>query len=369
MCADVRGRTSVAFVPYWGAGNPYQNALAGQLSALGVEVDTGHSLKGLFRYGVVLNGRPDIVHVHWLPVFGWRGRQCFRCLAFVVRLVLLRIHRVPVVWTIHNLLPHESVCPRCDWLLARIVAALANELIVHGPNAKEKVVETWRLRDSNRVTVIPHGSYMGDYPNHIGRAAARRRLALDDTALMFLFIGAIRPYKGVLELIEAFQGVAAAHAMLVIAGQPLNDAFAREIETASAGMDRIRFRPGFVPDDEIQVYMNAADVVVLPYRRVLSSGAALLAMAFGRPCIAPTMGSLGDVLDESGAFLYDPESEMGLREGIQEAIERADTLPQMGEHNRRKAAQWTWAKAAEATKTLYDRCLSERCSFGFRMAR
>ncbi len=369
MCADVCRRTSVAFVPYWGAGNPYQDALAGQLSALGVEVDTGRSLKGLFRYGVVLNGRPDVVHVHWLPVFGWRGRQCFWCLAFVVRLVLLRIHGVPLVWTIHNLLPHESIYPRCDWLLARIVAALANELIVHGPSAKQRVIQTWRLRDPNRVTVIPHGSYMGDYPNHIGRAAARRKLALDDSRLMFLFLGAIRPYKGVLELIGAFQRVATDHAMLFIAGQPLNDEFARAIETASAGTDHIYFRPGFVPDDEIQVYMNAADVVVLPYRRVLSSGAALLAMAFGKPCIAPTMGSLADVLDESGAFLYDPESQTGLLEGIREAIERADALPQMGEHNRRKAAQWTWEKAAEATKALYDRCLSGGRLFRFRTVR
>jgi len=98
--------------------------------------------------------------------------------------------------------------------------------------------------------------------------------------------------------------------------------------------------------------------VVLPYRHLLSSGAALLAMSFGKPCVGPAMGCLTDVLDDSGAFLYDPACEAGLLESMRRVVEKADTLPAMGEYNRRKASQWTWASAAAATRALYDRCLS-----------
>lgn len=359
MCAEGRRTLSVAFVPYWGAGNPYQDALARHLSVCGVDLDTAHSLKGLFRRGVCLSGTLDLVHLHWLPVFGWRQWRFLRCLAFVVRLVLLRIHGVPLVWTIHNLLPHESSHPRLDWLLRRTVAGLSSGLIVHGRSAQQQAIETWGLRDESRFAVIPHGNYMGDYPNSIGRAAARRRLALEDTDLVFLFLGAVRPYKGVLELIEAFRQLAGEHTVLVVAGKPLDDDFTREIQRACAGVESIRFHPGFVPDEEIQVYMNAADAVVLPYRHLLSSGAALLAMSFGKACVAPAMGCLADVLDESGAFLYDPESETGLLEGMQRAIDVRDTLARRGEYNRQKASQWTWERAALATRALYDRCLSE----------
>ena len=359
MCAEMRGKLSVAFVPYWGAGNPYQNALAGQLSSLGVQVDMGYSLKGLFRYGVVLNGRPDIVHVHWLPVFGWRQWRFLRCAVFVLRLVLLRLWGIPLIWTIHNLVPHESSHPRIDWLLARIVAGLSSGLIVHGQGARQQAIETWGLRDESRFAVIPHGNYMDDYPNRVDRAAARRRLALDEAALVFLFLGAVRPYKGVLELIEAYRQLASERTVLVVAGQPLDDDFMRTVERACAAVGSIRFHPGFVPDEAIQVYMNAADAVVLPYRHLLSSGAALLAMSFGKPCVGPAMGCLADVLDESGAFLYDPESETGLLEGMRRAIDVRDTLAQMGEYNRQKASQWTWQRAAAATMALYDRCLSE----------
>lgn len=357
--AEVPHRLSVVFVPYWGAGNPYQDALIQRLSALLVEVKKNQSLKGLFRYGVLLNGRPDIVHLHWLPMFGWREWRCLRCLAFVGRLLLLRVHGIPLIWTIHNLLPHESHYPRIDWLLARVAAGLSSGLIVHGCSARRQAVDHLRLPHERRFAVIPHGNYLDSYPDRITRAAARRKLALDDARLVFLFLGAVRPYKGILELLAAFRLQRPEEAVLVIAGEPLDAGFCRKIEEAVAETDNIRFCPGFVPNAEIQVYMNASDVVVLPYRRVLSSGAALLAMSFGKPCVAPATGCLADVLDSSGAFLYDPRVETGLTESLRQAVEAREMLPSMGGHNRRKASEWTWEHAAQATRALYDRCLSD----------
>ncbi len=355
-CVDAGNELSVVFVPYWGAGNPYQDALADQIVAQGAKVQQLFSLRLLFHHGVFLRRKPDVVHLHWLPVFGWRQLRAFRCFALVMRLVLLRLRGIPLVWTVHNLVPHESRHPKMDWLLARVVAGLSNGIIVHGQSAKQQAMDTWRFHDPDRFAVIPHGNYTRNYPNDISRAAARDRLALDNSRLTFLFLGAVRPYKGVLELIQVFRRLPADRVSLLIAGQPLNDDFAREIETAIGDMDNVHFTPGFVEEDQVQVYMNAADVVTLPYRHVLSSGAALLAMSFGKPCVAPAVGCLGDVLDASGAFLYDPESETGLAESMRGAIVAKDRLAQMGDHNRDKVSQWTWESAAEATLALYDRC-------------
>lgn len=361
---DARRELSVVFVPYWGAGNPYQDALAEQIVALGAKVQQLFSLRLLFQHGVFLRHRPDVVHLHWLPVFGWRQLRALRCLVLVMRLVLLRLRGIPLVWTVHNLVPHESRHPKLDWLLARIVAGLSNGLIVHGQSARQQAMETWRLHDPNRFAVIPHGNYTRNYPNSVSRAAAREKLALDDSRQVFLFLGAVRPYKGVLELLQVFRQLPADRSALLIAGQPLDDEFAGKIETATADMDNVYFYPGFVEEDQVQVYMNAADVVVLPYRHVLSSGAALLAMSFGKPCVAPTVGCLADVLDASGAFQYDPECETGLLASMWRALDAQDRLAEMGEHNREKASQWTWEKAAEATLALYDRCLSRTRSAG-----
>jgi len=58
--------------------------------------------------------------------------------------------------------------------------------------------------------------------------------------------------------------------------------------------------------------MNACDVVVFPYQEILTSGAVILAMSFGRACVAPRLGCIQDVLDDKGAFIYEPSNKAGL---------------------------------------------------------
>ena len=69
---------------------------------------------------------------------------------------------------------------------------------------------------------------------------------------------------------------------------------------------------GAVPDDRMQVYLRAADAVVLPYRDVLTSGSAILAMTFGQPVIAPAIGCLPESLGSEGTILYDADAPDGL---------------------------------------------------------
>lgn len=347
----------VVFAPYWGKANPYQDALAEHLRASGTEVQKVRSLKALFRWGVFAHNVPDIVHLHWLPVFGWRGLLAFRCLAFVIRLVLLRTRGVRIVWTVHNLLPHESRHRRVDWLLARVVVGLSDTLIVHSETARREVARMWRIKDPRRVVVVPHAHYIDQYPDDVTQADARKQLSIPESKIVLLFLGAARPYKGVMSLIEAFKALNDERAYLVVAGRPLDEAFSQSVQQAISTCELAQFSPSFVADDDVQVYMNACDAVVLPYRRTLSSGAALLAMSFGKACVAPSQGSLGDVLDQAGAFLYDPEVEEGLLSALRRVVGAAEELAEMGHYNRERVSQWTWADMAHMTSQVYERCV------------
>jgi glycosyltransferase involved in cell wall biosynthesis len=103
--------------------------------------------------------------------------------------------------------------------------------------------------------------------------------------------------------------------------------------------------------------MNACDVVVLPYRDIFTSGSVFLAMSFGRACIAPHKGCIGEVLDDSGAFLYD--SDEGLLQVLHYAIEKKADLPRMGKHNLQLAEQLlSWSNLAKMTLDVYQQCLS-----------
>ncbi len=172
---------------------------------------------------------------------------------------------------------------------------------------------------------------------------------------MFLYLGQVRLYKGVSELIDAFKRLDCPRAKLFIAGEPLTPEIANGILRKCNGDGLIRTALGFISYDEIQIYMNAADVVVLPYRGVLTSSATILAMSFGKPAIAPSTGCISDVLDDKGSFLYDHLQKDSLIKAMKHAL--AGELKEMGEHTFELSKRLSWDEIARFTHDSYKECL------------
>jgi len=141
-------------------------------------------------------------------------------------------------------------------------------------------------------------------------------------------------------------------AYLVIAGEP-KESLKDELLEKIQGLKNILFIPKVIPDDEIQIYMNACDCVMSPYLVFTTSGIVTLAMSFKRPCIAPKVGYFSDTLDESGAFFYNPTDADGLLNAMKSAISHKHQLPEMGEHNFRLAKQHDWACVADRMQAAY----------------
>ncbi len=347
-------RLRVVFLPQW-FGNPYQRLLDEHLSALGVLTgrfpqDVWSITKGLFKI------RPHILHLHWLHPFyetAGKRRSWLRLLFSLKAFLILRLLGVRIVWTAHNLEHHEAKNQRIDRVCNRWVVRLAGGIIVHSESARKRLMDRFKLEDGSRIAVIPHGHYISSYKNDITREEARRRLDLPEHRTVFLFFGQIRPYKGVLELVEAFHNLESDDAHLIIAGKPLSQASTQTVHDAIASHANVTFHPGFVPDDDVQVYMNASDAFVLPYRDVLTSGAALLAMSFGQACIAPATACFTELLDDTGALLYDPEDEGALCGAMEHCVQRHGELAEMGRHNLRLAKQLDWTTIAQRTLDLY----------------
>jgi beta-1,4-mannosyltransferase len=344
----------VVFRPWWND-NPYQQLLANHLEVLGVEVRK----VGIQTHLPIHGGKPDVIHLHWLHPFFLPPKPTTSVeslLRFLVGLSLLKLMGVKIVWTAHNLKDHDNRNPLADKICTRAVVRMADRIIAHSETAKRETLQAFSIRNSRKVAVVPHGNYVGSYENTISRAEARTQLCLPESSLVLLFLGSIRPYKGVLELIRTFQQLQHPDLRLVIAGKLPDDATEATIKAAIAHHPTIHFIPGFVPDEDIQVYMNACDAVVFPYKDILTSGAVLLAMSFGRACIAPRLGAIAEALDDTGSVLYDPQSPTGLLQAMQDAVQRQSDLSQMGHHNRQRADLWSWSSVAEQTLRVYQSC-------------
>lgn len=353
-------RLNVGFVPFF-PDNPYQSELGKHLGGNGFDVQDV-CYRGVLFKNFFDGKKLDILHLHWLaPLFLSPSLVKSFCNAVILlaKLFILRLRGVKLIWTVHNLESHEQYNPKLDMMCRRWVAWLAHALISHSETAREQICSRLRVRKTNKVFVVPHGNYINCYPNELSRAESRKILGIPDSLFVLLFLGEIRPYKGVLELIEAAKQIdnPTTEWKLIIAGRPLNNQTVDAIRKRVANRNNIGFIPGFVEDHKIQVYMNACDAVVFPYQKILTSGAVVLAMSFGQACIAPRSGCVSDMLDDSGAFLYNPGEQDGLLKAIRCAIERRNELRQMSEHNRKIIEKYSWDSAAQKTLDIYQWCL------------
>jgi len=343
--------------------NPYQSLLVEHLQTFDVQVDRPDLGAYFFLPFVFSKWKPDVVHFHWLHPLCLATRRSMalrRTVIFIAQLLVLKLLGIKIVWTVHNLKNHENQHLDLDRFCTTVVARIADAILAHCEAARQDVITMFALKNTDKVFAVPHGNYVNYYENKIDRVEARKSLDLDDANLAFLFLGAIRPYKGVLELLDAFKHLQHDNIRLVIAGKVSHSdqATTELFEQKIADDKRVKFIPGFVADDQIQHYMNACDVVIFPYRDVLTSGSVLLAMSFDRACIAPQKGCIGEVLDRAGSFLYDIDGVDGLRHSMQSAIQKQSALLEMGQHNRQLAEAYSWTRVAEMTVNIYRWCLN-----------
>ena len=344
--------------------NPYQELLLTHLNEIGLDVGYGEEYK--IRYlgdvSILYNALKDsavkILHLHWphrLLLGKGKLRSVFRSVSFILQIIIIKVFGKKVVWTAHNITNHEGKHAKLELFFTRIFAHLIDAVFVHCQTAKHKVSEAYKVR--NKITVMPHGNYLNVYKDFLSRDEARSLLNVSSEALIFLFLGNIRPYKGVIELIDSFRKISETDIKLIIAGRVDDHDLADLINNKVAGIDNINLVSTFISDDDIQLYMNAADIVVLPYRNILTSGAVMLAMSFGKAIVAPEIGCLQDALDRTGSFLYDSTDPDGLLNALRESIAARGAISQMGCHNLKLARKSSWQEAASITMQVYGRCL------------
>lgn len=342
----------VCFIPVWPK-NPYHAQLIRHLATKQVHVNGASSLKQLTAE--ILAGRLciDILHLHAVPSFQFSPLDLVRvCLNFR-RLQILRRAGVRVILTVHDLLAHETRAANIDLLFGRITSRLTDAIIVHSQTSKNILPQAWNIKEPEKIHVLPHPHFIDCYNNSISREESRRRFCLRNGETVFLFLGLIRPYKGVEDLIVAFRSIRNSNLRLIIAGEPLTPQFGKKLSMSIAEDRRIQFFPGFVAPNDVQVFMNASDAVVFPYRKIFTSGALVLAMSFGKACVATATGSLDEILPPEGGFLCAPNNPDSLRAALLKAAETRSELGNMGKRNRDRAQQWSWEAMAQQTAELY----------------
>jgi len=241
---------------------------------------------------------PDVVHLHSTnPVL-------------LVHLRLLWIfagRRSLVVATAHVVTPHEPL--RFERAIFRRAYGAADLVVAHSDVDRARLVDELGLTPAD-VVVLPHGDY-GFFEEGVepaSRAGVRARLGLAEDDVVALFFGYVREYKGLDVLLDAWPAVAGRvpAARLVVAGDPARLPAERceELRRRARALGAVT-RLEYVDFEDVPAYFAAADVLVMPYRRISQSGVLFLALSLGLPVVATRVGALPSTLEdgESGVLV------------------------------------------------------------------
>lgn len=361
--------------------NPYILLFKKSLEDEGLRVELEHefSLKWLLSKGRF----SDCIHLHWINFIfniyikkvGSRSigfllsnrffKIVFETIGladFFAALLIARLQGKTITCTVHDLdhfgeaFHKQSLRGIMFIKIAHfIVFWLSHSIHVHN-HYTERLMET-RYRRNGNIVVIPHGNYIGYYPNQVSKSEARRQLELPEKAFVYLFLGLLRPYKGLEDLLKAFKRMKSPECHLLVAGRVFGDnTFKRQVSSLSLGNSNIRLVPEFIPDETIQFYMNACDVFVLPYKHITTSGSAALALSFGRPIIAPAISSFPEIINTKTGILYDISEPNGLLTALREATTRTWSEGEILDH----ARKFDWNKLGPEIVNLYRKQSNER---------
>jgi glycosyltransferase involved in cell wall biosynthesis len=352
----------IFFLPDYANGNPYQENLASALAKYNVRVTITSGIGKFPILGTIFSyGKPDIIHLHWIHLFFLqqsRNKSLICSIKFFFEVIIAKIIGVKIIWTIHNISNHEKINKKYEKICNTFMIILCNKFFIHYNSGKKIFISYYKIKEkvAERIETIYHGNYINNYSNFLSRSYSKDILGFSEKEIVFLFFGMIRPYKGILQLVQAFRSLQKEEARLLIVGSPQHKMMTQELIDVAKFDQRIRIVPHYILDDQIQLYMNASDAVVLPFQEVLTSGSALLAMSFGKALIVPRIGCMDEVCGAEGALLYDPQEKDGLLKALQQAL--SVDLNMMGQHNYAQAKRCDWDMIAEKTYEVYRDCLS-----------
>lgn len=302
-----------------------------------------------------------IFHILWFNKFIFVDRTLLN--------VYYRLLGKKLVFTAHNVDEKERDGGNnfLNKLSLRILYLLVDHIFVHTKKMKFQLVHEFRVKE-DKVSVIPFGINNTIPNSDLTKAEARARLKLRDGEKVLLFFGNIAPYKGLEYAIHAVDRLIQEDDSyrLVIAGQIKGcqrywEKLERIIEDLKLNR-HIMKRIEYIPDNDVEIFFKAADVLTLPYNFVYQSGVLLLSYSFGLPVIATDVGSLReDIVEGKTGLLCRPGDPDDLADKVRRYFESdlyknlKENMNHIISHGNQKHS---WDEVGNATYGVYGNLLA-----------
>jgi beta-1,4-mannosyltransferase len=245
---------------------------------------------------------PKVILLHW-PDELFTASNALGNMKAAFKLAMFQAAKhicgVRLVWVVHETNPHDRG-RKARWVTKAFLDSLDGAIFLSQASKTASEADLPELKNIPAL-ITRHGHYRIDMesppqPRHP-----------PGKALSLVYFGQIRPYKNLDGLIRAAHKFRPSDVQVKIIGWSKDPDFTRSLEeqAASAPAVTLDIRDELVPQTELEAALDESDGVVLPYRNILNSGAALFALSRNRPVLAPRLGTLPELQAEIGGDWVD----------------------------------------------------------------
>lgn len=310
---------------------------------------------------------PKVLHILW--------NNNFELLDRTLLMLYYRVLGKKIAITAHNINAgqRDSADSTLNRITLRIQYRLVHHIFVHTHKMKRQLCKDFGVRE-DAVTTLRHPINNAFPDTDLTPTQAKERLGIRPGEKTMLFFGRLRPYKGLEYLLCAFEQLSAVDTgyRLIIAGESKkgSEAYFQDVQrqiNTHANREQIISRIGFIPDQDAELYLKAADVLVLPYKDIFQSGVLFLAYSFGLPVVASDVGSFREeIVEGKTGFVCKPRDSLDLAKALQTYFE-SDLFLDLGSYRREireyAYAEHSWDAVATLTREAYEQIVRRKPSW------
>ena len=266
-----------------------------------------------------------IIHLHWIAGHFRPSKSTSQFMAkifyqfFKLFLVCAQLVGIKIVWTTHNVMPHDQIFPD-DVKARKYLVKHCAAIFALNQTSYQKLIDNLGAQNVHQipvaeVVVAPDAS----------RETTRELLRIGQDEILFSHLGNIRPYKGTDKFLTAIPNQPTRHKFL-IAGSPGPVAYMENIRKIAQQVNEsgtaLTYREGFISDSELANFIQASDFLVCPFENINNSGFVNIAFEMGVPIILSDIEGLAWVPREAAVWIK-PDNDV---ESLRQTIELATAL-------------------------------------------
>ena len=249
------------------------------------------------------------------------------------------------------------------WTIRRL-AHSADGIVVTNAEDRKSLLDNDLKED--KIRQIPIGSnILSAPPDPVRIADARRELGLAPGDCLVGYFGFLNESKGADSLVRAMSELDAYFHLVFIGGRTgssdsgNNAAFLIRLEglIAELGLGQRVHWTGFVPESKVSAFLQAADIMVLPYRDGVSwrRGSLMAVLAHGRPLITTTPATPApEFVHRENVWLTPVDDVRRLADAIVTLATKPEMRDQLGRAAQLLSKEFSWDRIARRTANYFD---------------